>query len=164
MIQFNWIMWTYISPVQLNKFDPNILDLCYKCNSHQGTLYHGLWECDEIQKFWSSVLKYISQITTSPVPSCPKLCIFGIYPDHCTLSCNERKMVDLCLLQAKRCIALCWKNVVCPSFNHWLNNLTSSLVLEKLTYIVRKRASEFYNIWKIFLDLLRNGDIEEAVG
>ena len=51
MIQFNWIMRTYISPVQLNKFDPNILDLCYKCNSHQGTLYHCLWKCDEIQKF-----------------------------------------------------------------------------------------------------------------
>lgn len=31
MIQFNWIMRTYLCPVQLNKFDPNIPDLCYKC-------------------------------------------------------------------------------------------------------------------------------------
>jgi len=73
------------------------------------------------------VLKYISQITTSPVPICPKLCILGIYPDDCILSCKERKMIDLCLLQAKR-------------------------------------ASEFYNIWKLFLELLKSGNMEGAVG
>lgn len=102
IIQFNRIMRTYISPVQLNEFDSNILDLCYKCNSHQGILFHCLWKCEEIKKFWCSVIRYISQITTSPVPFCPKLCILGIYPDDCPLSCKERKMVDLCLLQAKR--------------------------------------------------------------
>lgn len=67
-------------------------------------------------------------------------------------------MVDLCLLQAKRCIALCWKSVGCPSFDHWLNNLTMSLALEKLTYVVKGRASEFYNVWAIFLDLLKTGN------
>ena len=40
---------------------------------------------------------------------------------------------------------------------HWLNNLTSSLALEKLTYIVRKRASEFYDIWK-----MKGGDMEDV--
>ena len=53
-------------------------------------------------------------------------------------------MVDFCLLQAKRSIALCWKNVGCPSFDYWLTNLSSSLALEKLTYIVKKKASEFW--------------------
>lgn len=156
-------MRTYLPPVQLNKFDPNIPDLCYKCNDHQGTLYHRLWKCEEIQKFWKSVLKYISQITTSPVPLCPMLCILGLYPDNSSLSCKERKMVDLCLLQVKRCIALWWRNVGCPSFTHWLNSLTSALALEKLTYVIRKKASEFYNIWKMFLGLLKDGDIEEVV-
>ena len=50
-----------------------------------------------------------------------------------------------------------------PLFYHWLNNLTSSLTLEKLTYIVRKRASEFHNIGKIYLEL-GSGDMEEAMG
>ncbi len=94
--------------------------------------------CDEIQKFWNSMLKYISEITSCPIPSCPNLCILGIYPDNCSLSAKERKMVDLCLLQAKR-----------------LSNLTSSLALEKLTYTVRKWASEFYNIWRMFLELMK---------
>ena len=72
-------------------------------------------------------------------------------------------MVDLCLLQARRSIALCWKNVRCPSLGHWLKNLKSSLALEKLTYIVRKKASQFYNIWEMFLEFVKNGDIEEAL-
>lgn len=109
------------------------------------------------------MLKYISQITSCPIPSCPKLCILGIYPDNCSLSTKERKMVDLCLLQAKRSIALCWKNVGCPSFDFWLTNLTSSLALEKLTYMVKKKASEFYNIWRMFLELIKNGDIGGVV-
>ena len=160
LLQFNWVMRTYISPVKLNKFDPNMSDLCYKCNNYPGSLYHCLWNCDKIQKFWKSVLKYVFQITSCPIPLCPKLCILGIYPVDCSLSCKERKMVDFCLLQAKRSIALCWKNVGCPSFDYWLTNLSSSLALEKLTYIVRKKASEFYDIWKMFLELIKNGNTE----
>ena len=68
-------------------------------------------------------------------------------------------MVDLCLLQAKRSIALCWRNVGCPSLDFWLTNLTSSLALEKLTYTVRKRTLEFYNIWKMFQELIKSGDV-----
>lgn len=79
LIQFIWIKRTYISPVQLNKFDPRIPDLCHKCNIHQGALYHCLWKCEEI-------------------PLCPKICILGIYPDNCPLSSRERKMIDFCLL------------------------------------------------------------------
>ena len=67
LIQYNWIMRMYITPVKLNKFDPNMPDRCYKCNIHQGTLHHCLWKCEEIQHFWSSVLQCISQITSSPV-------------------------------------------------------------------------------------------------
>ena len=72
-------------------------------------------------------------------------------------------MVDLCLLQARRSIALSWKNVRCPSLGLWLKNLTSSLALEKLTYVVRKKASQFYCIWEMFLDFVKNGDIEGAL-
>ena len=72
-------------------------------------------------------------------------------------------MVDLCLLQARRSIALSWRNVHCPSLGNWLNNLTTSLALEKLTYVVRKKASQFYLIWEMFLDFIKNGDIEEAL-
>lgn len=60
-------MRTYISPVQLNELVPNIPDLCYKCNTYQGSLYH----CDK-----TLVLKHICQFTSSQTTLCPQLCMF----------------------------------------------------------------------------------------
>ena len=72
-------------------------------------------------------------------------------------------MVDLCLLQARRSIALCWKNVNAPTIGFWLRNLTTSLAHEKLTYVIRKKPAVFYKIWERFLNFVRQGDIEEAL-
>ena len=87
--------------------------------------------------------KYISQITSTLIPLNPKLCVVGVYPVNCSLANREKKMVDLCLLQARWSIALCWKNTNGPTLCFWLRNLTSSLALERLTYIIGKKTSEF---------------------
>ncbi len=65
--------------------------------------------------------------------------------------------------QARRSIALCWKNTKCPTIGLWLKNLISCLALEKLTYVIRKKPSEFDVIWKVFLNFVKNGDIEDAL-
>ncbi len=51
LLQYNWVMRTYITPVRLNKFNPGIPDLCFKCGKLQGTFFHCVWECEEVQKF-----------------------------------------------------------------------------------------------------------------
>lgn len=156
-------MRTYITPVRLNKFNPIIPDLCFKCNKYQGTFYHCIWECEEVQKFWVAVTQYVSQFTSSPVPLNPILCVLSMYEDDCSLPTKERKLVDLCLLQARCSIALCWKNTICPSIGLWLKNLITCLALEKLTYVIRKKSVEFFYIWEVFLDFVKNGDIEDAL-
>ena len=72
-------------------------------------------------------------------------------------------MIGLCLLQARRSIALCWKNTTAPTIGFWLKNLTSSLPYEKLTYVIMKKTAEFYKIWERFLEFIHEGDIEEAL-
>ncbi len=163
LLQYNWVMRTYITPVRLNKFNPNIPDLCFKCNKLQGTFFHCVWECEEVQKFWVGVTQYVSQFTSSLIPLCPVLCVLSMYEDNCTLSTKERKLVDLCLLQAIRSIAPCWKNTICHSIGLWLKNLITCSALEKLTYIIRKKPSAFSDIWEVFLNFVKNGDIEEAL-
>lgn len=101
LIQYNWIMRTYISPEKLNRFDPNIPDLCYKCNTHERTLHQYVWDCPEIKVFWSSVMHLISWITLSTIPHCLKLCLLSIDPEICALSKKERKMLLMCLLQVR---------------------------------------------------------------
>lgn len=163
LIQYNWIMRTYITPVRLHKLNPNIPDTCIKCNIEKGTLLHCLWECPEIRKFWTEVIKCISQITLNPVPDCPTLCILNLYPKDCMLNNKEKKITDLCLVQARRLISLCWKDVQSPTIGRWLKELSACLVLEKLTYIMKKKLAKFKEIWNPFLAFLKNCEIEETV-
>ena len=130
LIQYNWIMRTYNTPDRLNKMNPNIPDICVKCNVERGTLFHCQWDCPEIRKFWNEVIECISQMTLNPVPNCPALCILNLYPKDCRLSSKEKKITDLCLVQARRLISLCWKDVKSPLVGRWLKELSACLVLE----------------------------------
>lgn len=156
-------MRTYITPQRLNKMNPNIPDTCVKCNVEKGTLFHCLWECPVIKQFWNEVIKYISQMTLNPIPNCPTLCILNLYPMGCKLNSKERKLTDLCLLQARRLISLCWKDINRPSVGRWLKELSACLVLEKLTYTIKKKSADFKEIWNPFLTFLKNCEIEETL-
>lgn len=52
LLQHKWLMRTYITPVQLNKYNRNIPDTCTKCTEAQGTLFQCMWQCNKIQSFW----------------------------------------------------------------------------------------------------------------
>ncbi len=58
ILQYNWLMQVYITPVLLNKCKNNITDICPKCNSCKGIFFHCVWESDEILKFWSYDLEF----------------------------------------------------------------------------------------------------------
>lgn len=90
LIQYNWIMRTYITPDRLNKMNLNIPDICVKCNFKKGTLFHCHWDCPEIRKFWNKVIKCISQMTLNPVPDCPALCRWLKELSACLVLENEK--------------------------------------------------------------------------
>ena len=68
----------------------------------------------------------------------------------------EIKFIDMALLQAKRSIALGWKNVDGPRIGAWLKQMSSSMSMEKLTYIVRKKAEVFETVWRPFISFVQN--------
>lgn len=41
LIQYNWLMRTYVTHEKLNKFNRNIPDTCIKCESKRGTTVFG---------------------------------------------------------------------------------------------------------------------------
>ena len=40
LLQYNWLMRTYVTPAKLNKFNSIVPDICYKCNHSEGALFH----------------------------------------------------------------------------------------------------------------------------
>lgn len=163
LIQYKWIMRTYITPVKLNKFNPVIPDTCVKCQTHKGTLFHCIWECEKMQRFWKEVTHIISQIISKPIPVSPKFCILGLYPENLSLKSHEIKLINLCLVHSKRLISVYWKNTSCPPISHWLRELSLCLALEKLTYSIKHRLGEFYEIWGLFLHFLGSADLQCAL-
>ena len=147
-------MRTYITPVKLNRRCPDILDTCIKCSEGKGTLYHCVWECPKLNKYWKTVVEKISEVVGVKVPHQAKLCILGIYPGNFTVSSKQSILIDFGLLQARRMIALSWKNTVIPLIHVWVKEMASCLVLERLTYITRGKAKEFEKVWRPLLEFL----------
>lgn len=153
LLQYKWITRMYITPVKLNRFNPNIPDVCNKCDQ-KGTLFHCLWECSKIQVFWEGVLKIIKDITGLEIPQNPKLIVLGVYPENFDTQKNQRALIDICLLQARRMIALSWKSIDAPSLSQYIRGLSSCVAMERLTYIVKKKLEMFETIWGPFMKFL----------
>ncbi len=95
-----------------------------------------------------------NQITKLKTPCLPKFCMLGIYPSEFINKKSDHTLIDLCLLQAKRAIAIGWENVNKPSINQYIQDLSTCVAMEKLTYITKRKLEVFDNIWGSFMEFL----------
>ena len=93
----------------------------------------------------------------------PKLCILNIYPANFVIANDKRSLIGVSLLEAKRCIARSWKPTVC-GVPEWLNGVTFSLALVKISYFTKNKIDRFWSIWKVFYNFLENGSIQNDGG
>ena len=50
------------TPVNLNKYDSNVPDLCVKCSEIKGKFFHCVWKCRKVNAFWREVKRVIQKI------------------------------------------------------------------------------------------------------
>lgn len=62
---------------------------------------------------------------------------------------SKNRLIDMCILQAKRIIALIGKNWM--SQEKWVTEITSNMSMEKITYSVKKKQNVFETVWKHLL-------------
>lgn len=121
LLKYKWLMRIYITPVRLHQayMSSDIPDTYTKCLFEKGTLIHCVWGCLNIQKFWTDVIRYQSELFNIKVPLKAKLCVLRIYPRKLQQSEKNTKLIDYGLLQARRSIALRWRNRKAPSLELW---------------------------------------------
>lgn len=163
LLQYKWLMRIYITPVAQHRMDPNTPDLCFKCGTHKGTLFHCLWECSIIQEFWKEIITTLSKVIDTSLPVCPKLCILGLFPKNCALSKYEKSMVIYSLLEAKHKIALSWKSMYRPCKQKWAEGLLHCIAMEKLTYLIKGKYNRFVKIWDAFMEFVKGGGLSDTV-
>lgn len=161
MIQFKWLMRTYVTPVELNQYNSNIPDVCPKCTDYRGTLVHCMWHCTKTALFWEEIKTIIENILSKQLVMEPKLFLFGLYPERQKYTKSERIFIDLGLLNAKKCIALFWKKTCRPSGIQWIRQMLSALPLERITYMLKGKLELFESIWSPFIDYTKRLNITE---
>ena len=159
LLQYNWLMRVYITPVKLNKFNNDIPDLCTRCGEDRGTLFHCLWSCPKLQRFWREVGQEIQNILSINVTPEPKFFILGLYPVGHKFRRSERMFIDICLLQAKRVVALSWKSPDKPSIAMWFRELCLCLPLEKITYTLKDKLEVFQEVWGHFIRYIKGNSL-----
>lgn len=108
----------------------------------------------KIQPFQKDVTCMISRMTNMVVPLEPKLCILGIYPNHFAPGRKKAPIIDLSLLQARRAIALRWKDLDGPTYRMWVREVVSCLVRYVSFSSVKEKLNKFTEIWDAFMRFL----------
>lgn len=80
--------------------------------------------------------------------------VLNIYPENFVANVNKRKLINFCLVQVKRVIALKWRDVQSPDSAQWLKEMSSHRALEKSTYTLKGKVAEFNDMWMPFLHLI----------
>ena len=80
--------------------------------------------------------------------------LLGLYPEKYNIRKGHRIFLEIGILLAKIIIALSWKKVGMPSLNKWISELSTTLPLEKITYIIKGKESFFNKIWGPFISYL----------
>ena len=163
LLQYNWLMRVYITPEKINKFNPEIPDTCYRCANDKGTLLHCLWTCPKIKKFWGEVNGEIRKILSITIELDPKLFLLGIYPEGPKIERCDMIFLNLCLLQAKRVIALSWKKPGKPSIKVWFKEISLCLPLEKIYFILKDKLEMFEKIWGKFISYCENNNLSHLM-
>lgn len=65
-------------------------------------------------------------------------------------------MIDFELVHARGVTALFWRNVEPPPRAVWKSELMTCLGLERLTYIVKSKRTEFACVWESLMPFLTN--------
>lgn len=83
--------------------------------------------------------------------------VLHLYPLELSLRRREYIFIDMCLLQAKRLIALFWKKTEARGVTDCLKEMATNMAMEKITYIVKGQYRRFEEVWNPFLTFLKEG-------
>ncbi len=106
-------------------------------------------------KFTDRITKYLTKSAERKTTRASKSKGHVISPLDFTL--KQTKLLDFGLLQARRVIALCWKNMDAPSLKIWKKEILNSIGLERLTYIAKGKWKDFDQLWEPYCHDLGGG-------
>lgn len=159
LIQFKVLHRLHFSKKKLHRIFPNISPICDKCKREDADLAHSFIFCHKIQGFWCELFKVLSDILNVNLAPDPVLIILGHSNYICSLNSAQQKFLTYCLITAKKLLLLFWKKVNPPTIKLWLEELISTLHLERTRYLLKGNIKQFHKIWDPFFCYLKSNYI-----
>ena len=122
--QYNLIHRVYHTPERLHNISQTISQYCPRCKSKVVSLLHMFWSCSQLCIYWETLLRTISKIAKTNIPSEPMLTLLR---DTSMLPVRDNKIrfIRIALTKTNKCMYLKWKSEHPPSPSLWLSELTS---------------------------------------
>ena len=116
--------------------------------------FHCLWQCPRVREFWEEVRLSVQEILSIRLDLEARIFLLGLYPEGHRIKLQEIFFINICSLQAKRTIALSWKNFGKPAIAVWFKPHLWKKILTLLR--TDRRYFKMYgvvpsNIWRTMI-------------
>lgn len=155
LVQFKIIHRLHYSKEKLHNIYPEVSPVCDKCHSSVATLLHSFALCPRVQLFWIDICNIMSGVMNTSIKPEPLFIILGISEFFRKLSVAQQRFLSYCFIIAKRLILILWKSTTVPTSKMWLEDLTNTLHLERIRYVLKDRLKLFNKTWEPFISFLK---------
>ena len=155
LTHYNFLHQTYLTPLKLHKYKPEISSLCFRCSIEEGSFLHCTWLCTKLNTFWHDFSDIVTKLLGVHLPLDPQICLLGDTTNiDARLRKPQKKFLSLALCVARICIAVAWKSDSRLSIRRWVSEMNSCVPLEKITYTLRKDYDTFIEMWQPYLECM----------
>ena len=156
LIQFKIIHMLHFSKEKLHNIYPEVSRMCDKCKSSIATHLHSYALCPKIYSFWPDVFNIISEVMRFVIKSDPLLIILGVSDTFKKLNKAQQCFISYGLIIMKKIILTFWRSVNTPTSEMWLEELTHTIHLERIRYVLKDRLQHFDATWQPLIQYLAN--------
>lgn len=110
--------------------DPSA-SLCWRQCGETGDHTHILWDCPVILAYWKNIKEEMEKIVKREVPSNVRFFLLGIISVD-VFNADQRYILRVLLLIAKKNITVKWKSVKPPTVTEWKQRLKQIYMMEKI--------------------------------
>lgn len=136
----------YLTPYRIAKFDPSTPSLCWRNCTQTGTLFHILWTCGRLAKFWSNIFAMFHQVTSLPIQFSPSLAILNLGIED--IPPPLRKFTTHLFLAAKLVILRLWRSPDLPEVEEVIRTLSIHHTYESMLANIEGKYAEFLLHWQ----------------
>ncbi len=156
--EFDWkIKMRYFhTPRVISNFvkDPSAA-LCWRQCGKTGDHTHIFWDCSVILEYWENIKKEIEKIVKREVPSNVSFFLLGVISVE-VFNADQRYILRVLLLIAKKTITANWKSVKSPTVTEWKQRLKQMYMMEKMTASLQLKTDLFNQRWHMVKQYLNS--------